>query len=183
MDIFSRKYIAILLLLSAVALLSFPRFSRAETPVEEKVKAAFIVNFARFISWPEELFAKETDPFVICTVGIDSAGAAFTGIESKKIKGRPIVLKNLTSLDDTKQTCHLLYVKGVSNENMQTYLQKSETSPVVSICESDGFAALGGTIEFVKVEDRLSFKINNTKAKERQLRVNASLLNLAVEVF
>ena len=112
MDIFSRKNIAILLLLSAVALLSFPRVSRAETPVEEKVKAAFIVNFARFISWPEELFSKDTDPFVICTVGMDTEGAAFTGIESKKIKGRPIVLKNLTSLDDKKQICQLLYVKG-----------------------------------------------------------------------
>ncbi len=54
---------------------------------------------------------------------------------------------------------------------------------MVTIGESDGFAGLGGTIEFVKVNDRLSFKINNTKAKERQLRINASLLNLAVEVF
>lgn len=183
MGIFSRKYIAILLLLSAVALLSLPGASQAETAIEEKVKAAFIVNFARFISWPEDLFSKDTDPLVICTVGIDAEGAAFAGIDSKKIKGRPIVLENLKSLNDKKQTCHLLYVKGVSDDDLQAYLQKNATSPVVSISESEGFAGLGGTIEFVKVEDRLSFKINNTKAKERRLRVNASLLNLAVEVY
>ncbi len=81
------------------------------------------------------------------------------------------------------QSCHLLYVKDVSPKHLKDYLKKSETSPVVTIGESDGFANLGGTIEFVKVTDRLSFKINNTKAKERQLRINASLLNLAVEVY
>ncbi|MFT5697692.1 MAG: hypothetical protein ACI8ZB_000546 [Desulforhopalus sp.] len=183
MGICFRKYTAILIFLSTVVLLPFPRASLAETAIESKVKAAFVVNFARFISWPEALFSEATEPLVICTVGMDLKGAAFAGIETKKIKGRSIVLKNFRSLDENMETCHLLYVKRGSNEDLQAYLEKDGTSPVVSISESDGFVALGGTIEFVKVADRLSFKINNTKAKERQLRINASLLNLAVEVY
>jgi len=54
------------------------------------------------------------------------------------------------------QSCHLLYVKDVSHEHLEAYLNKSEASPVVTIGESDGFANLGGTIEFVKrVLDRI----------------------------
>lgn len=183
MTFFSRKYSAILLLLLWILLFPLGAESKTVTAVESKVKAAFVVNFARFISWPEESFAVESEPLLICTIGLDEDEAAFSGIESKKIKGHPIVLKNISSLDEPTRSCHLLYVKDVSNEHLKDYLKSSETSPVVTIGESDGFASLGGTIEFVKVNDRLSFKINNTKAKERQLRINASLLNLAVEVY
>ena len=183
MEGFLRKYTAIILVLLCVILTSFHSEVLAVTAIESKVKAAFVVNFARFISWPEESFQGATAPLVICTVGTGVDEAVFSGIETKKIKGRPIVLKNLKSLDEPVESCHLLYLQNVRGEGLRTYLNRSDTSPVVSISESDGFASLGGTIEFVKVKDRLSFIINNTKAKERKLRINASLLNLAVEVY
>jgi YfiR/HmsC-like len=183
MTIFARKYRAIFLLLVWVLLFPLRPELEAATGVESKVKAAFVVNFARFISWPEGSFEVESDPLVICTIGLGEDEAAFAGIETKKIKGHPIALKKISSLGESMHSCHLLYVKGVSHEHLEAYLCKSEALPVVTIGESDGFAGLGGTIEFVKVHDRLSFKINNKKAKERQLRINASLLNLAVEVY
>lgn len=183
MGIFLRKYSTILLFLVCVLLFPLRSESASVAGVEAKVKAAFVVNFARFISWPEESFAAESEPLVICTIGLDEDEAAFAGIEKKKIKGHPIVLKKLSSIDEPIGSCHLLYVKNVSSDHLKTYLQKIETSPVVTIGESDDFAHLGGTIQFVRVADRLSFKINNTKAKEKQLRINASLLNLAAEVY
>lgn len=183
MGISLRKYRVILSLLLWVLLFPLRSESGVVTGIESKVKAAFVVNFARFISWPEDSFEVASEPLVICTIGLGEDEAAFAGIETKKIKGHPIVLKNISSLDEPMQSCHLLYVKDVSIEHLQAYLNKSEASPVVTIGESDGFANLGGTIEFVKVNDRLSFKINNTKARERRLRINASLLNLAVEVY
>lgn len=183
MEIFLGKYRSILVLFFWVLLVPLRSDSGAFTGVESKVKAAFVVNFARFISWPEESFELESDPLVICTMGLGEDEAAFAGIETKKIKGHPIALRNITSLDEPSQSCHLLYVKGVNFGNFKRYLNKSATSPVVTIGESDGFANLGGTIEFIKVNNRLSFIINNTKAKERQLRINASLLNLAIKVY
>ena len=183
MDIFLRKYSTILVFLLCVLLSPLRSESATVTGVESKVKAAFVVNFARFISWPEESFADESEPLAICTIGLGADEAAFAGIEKKRIKGHPIVLKNLNSFAEPLQSCHLLYVKNVNSDHLKNYLKKSENSPVVTIGESDDFAVLGGTIQFVKVGNRLSFKINNTKAKERQLRINASLLNLAVEVY
>ena len=181
MDIFIRKYSAILSLLLCVVLLVPAAETLAKTPVESKVKAAFVVNFARFISWPKELFRDPSEPLVICTVGVEETD--FSGVETKYIKGRPIVLKNINSLEEPLGICHLLYFEGVSGKSLQEYLKNSGPAPVVSVSESDGFANLGGTIEFIKVKDRLSFKINNTRAKEKRLQIDASLLNLAFEVY
>lgn len=87
MGIFSRKYSAIFLLVLCVLLFPLRSESETDTAVESKVKAAFIVNFARFISWPEESFEVESEPLVICTAGIGEEEAAFAGIETKKLKG------------------------------------------------------------------------------------------------
>lgn len=183
MSISLRKYSAILMLLFWVMLVPLRSESAPVSEVESKLKAAFVFNFARFISWPDDSFEVESEPLVICTIGLGVDEMASAGIETKKIKGHPIVVKNIGSLNEPMQSCHLLYIKDASLEYLEAYLKKSEGSPVVTIGESDGFAKRGGTIEFIKVNDRLSFKINNTKAKERRLRINASLLNLAVEVY
>jgi hypothetical protein len=39
--------------------------------IEYKVKAAFILNFARFVEWPENAFATPTSDLVIGVLGRD----------------------------------------------------------------------------------------------------------------
>ena len=46
-----------------------------------------------------------------------------------------------------------------------------------------GFASNTGIIELVRQNERFSFIINNSRAKEQRLRIEASLLNLAMEVY
>jgi len=36
-----------------------------------EVKAAFLYNFTKFITWPEEAFTGESDPFIIGILGPD----------------------------------------------------------------------------------------------------------------
>jgi hypothetical protein len=117
-------------------------------------------------------------------VGVQDDNQSFAGVESKKIQGRPVVLKNYKSIEDLGSTsCQLLYIKSAPEKSLQNYLKKSASAPVVSIGESQGFTRLGGTIEFVNIKDRLSFVINNSEAKQRRLQINASLLDLAQEVY
>ncbi len=182
MTIGVKKYIAILLFVCFLQL-PFGSSVTAETEVEAKVKAAFVVNFARFIKWPQTSFAGPSAPLTICTMGVKGVGKSFAGVETKKIKGRPVVLQNHTSLEELgSSACQIIYVQGVSGTSLDTFLKKSGSAPLVSISESDGFTRLGGIIEFVKSKGRLSFKINNSEAKRRQLQIDASLLDLAEEV-
>lgn len=182
MTIAVKKCIAILLFLCLLQL-SFGSFSFAETEVEAKVKAAFVVNFARFINWPQSSFTDPTAPLILCTVGVEGVEQSFAGVEAKKIKGRPLVLQNYGSLEEVvSSSCQIVYVKGTTGKRLQRFLKENRSTPIVSISESDGFTRLGGIIEFVKSKGRLSFKINNSEAKEKQLQIDAALLNLAEEV-
>lgn len=155
----------------------------AENVLEAKVKAAFIVNFSRFISWPDDSFASGESPFSICTVGVDGISDAFAGVEAKKVRGRSITLKRLKSLSEARGQCHIVYMGSLGGDQYKMYLEENKQLPVVSISGKEGFISDGGTIQFIKTEDRISFKINNSEARKRQISINASLLNLAEEVY
>jgi hypothetical protein len=155
----------------------------AENVREAKVKAAFVVNFSRFINWPDDSFASGDSPLLICTVGVDAIQDAFAGVEAKKVRGRSIALKRLQSLSEARDQCHIVYMGSLGGDQCKAYLEENKQLPVVSISGEEGFANDGGTIQFIKTEDRLSFKINNSEARKRHLSINASLLNLAEEVY
>ena len=56
-------------------------------------------------------------------------------------------------------------------------------SPIALVSDIEGFVESGGTFEFKDQGGRLSFIINNSKAKKQGLNISSSLLNLAMEVL
>src|SRR5947209_6412536 len=70
----------------------------AESPaqtLEYKVKAAFLLNFSKFIDWPEPEAGKES-PIAICIVGEDPFGSTLDQIvEGEVVGGRKIVVQRV----------------------------------------------------------------------------------------
>ncbi len=154
----------------------------ADPPVEYKIKAAFLLNFAKFITWPDQTFTSPQQPFSFCVLGQDPFGTALTPLQSRTVAHHPIRVHYLKRLADTG-TCQMLFIADSEKEKVRTILKGLENTPVVTVSDIPGFAEQGGTIEFVLRQGRLSFKINLAEARKRHLRINASLLSLATEVI
>ena len=169
-------------LLAALLLVLGGVVVRAEQgEVEYKVKAAFLLNFARFAAWPE-IVAPEPR-FALCVLGDDPFGPALAGIESKEIGGKTILLRHLASAADGIDQCRLLFVGKSEQGNLARILSTIAGQPILTVSDIEGFAKAGGVFEFKDRDGRLSFIINNTKAKASGMHISASLLNLAVEVL
>lgn len=153
----------------------------AENELEYKVKAAFLLNFAKFVTWPET--ANAPTSFSLCVVGEDPFGAALNGVEEKQIGGQNVRLRRGLAIGDGLAQCRLLFVGSSERANVQRILQVVAGKPVVTVGDIEGFARAGGMFEFKDLGGRLSFVINNAKAKESGLRISASLLSLALEVL
>jgi hypothetical protein len=170
-------WVAILMTLLAVPL------SRAEqTDLEYKVKAAFLLNFAKFTAWPETSTSKGND-FALCVVGEDPFGAALSGVEEKQIEGKRISLRHPAPTGEGLGQCRMLYVSKSEQANLGRIFKSIVGQPVVTISDIEGFAAAGGIFEFKDRDGRLSFVINNNKAKAGGIQISSSLLNLALEVL
>lgn len=89
-------------------ILSDSHLRAEESSLEYQLKAAFLVNFARFIAWPETAFPSEQREFILCVAGKDPFGSALAGIENKKIAGRPVRVIYVPKLEEPPLvTCFL----------------------------------------------------------------------------
>jgi hypothetical protein len=151
-----------------------------ESTQEYQLKLAFMVNFARFITWPEGSFA-EHPQLTLCVLGKNPFGNALSGVEGKKVGDRTLKAKQLDALGKELQ-CHLLFVSQSEATTLANLGSVLGHQPVVTVSDIPGFAVAGGSIEFVVKDDKLSFIINNSAMKDRGVQASSALLNLAVSV-
>src|SRR4029077_12814548 len=114
-----------------VALLSaFPAATAAaQSATEDQVKAAYLFNFAKFIEWPAEAFAKADAPMNFCALGRSAvADELDSSVRGKSINGHTIVVKHMYGLEETRD-CHLLFLAAGAGKQQQKLLQATKGSP------------------------------------------------------
>jgi hypothetical protein len=162
---------------------TLPIASAEEVGVTEyEVKAAWLLNFARFIDWPSDAFASPADPIVVGVVGKDPFGPhlerTFAG---KNVKGRTLAIKRLAADQDLKG-CHILFLSSSEKKRHREILEKLKNAPVLTVGEADELLDQGGVISFVRKEGTVRFAINLNAAQRAQLKASANLLKVALSV-
>jgi len=156
--------------------------AQSEQPGEYQLKAAFLFNFAKFVDWPPGTFATADSPFTICILGQDPFGHELEdSLRGKTIATRPILVRRCQS-DAEARACQILFVSRSQNRQMPDILQGLRGINVLVVGESEGFAAGGGTIEFVLEQDHIRFRINPDAAARAGLTISSKLLALATIV-
>lgn len=152
-----------------------------EISQEYQLKLAFLVNFARFIRWPEASFDKNNDRLNLCIVGDNPFGASLRGVENKPVGNRRLQVKVLNSQAEAG-TCQLLYLSQSSAHRLPDFSASLDAKPIVTVSDTAGFISTGGTIELLIKDERLTFIINNTRLKDLGIVASSAMLNLAASV-
>jgi hypothetical protein len=174
------KLLGCLLLLLVVS--GSPVELRATAPSQEyQLKLAFLVNFARFITWPESSFSASQGELIVCVIGQNPFGEEFSKIESRKV-GDHQLQTILVDADNPVDQCHLLFVESTAKSQLPRVLEMIDKRPVVTVSDIPGFTDQGGGIELVIKQDRLAFIINNSRLKDAGIQAASPMLNLALEV-
>lgn len=150
--------------------------------LEYKVKAGYLYNFTKFVTWPE---IKATS-FNLCLLGYDPFGVLIEPIQKKSAFDLPIRLvrldeKAFLSNSSVAAECHILYLNGISNSKTvfsEIYGNLKQTSALV-VGDGDAFVAGGGMIGFVNREGRIKLQINLQTAKQIGFKISAKLLEIA----
>lgn len=172
----------ILFFLIFMLLLGCNQASAADPPHEDKVKAAYLYNFAKFVHWPESAFEGADAPLVIGVFGNSDFAKQLEPLKTRSVRSRSIEIKNFSNMNDL-QACHLLYVDAMPQNKLKAIFATLTATALLTVGEDKDFADLGGTIQFVTLRDRLRFIINLDAAKARQIQIDAQLLSLATEVL
>ncbi|MES2307482.1 MAG: YfiR family protein [Verrucomicrobiota bacterium] len=154
-------------------------FSQSSLSTEYQVKAACLLNFIRYIQWPESAFSGSESNVVIGVLGDDSFADVLSQIFNEEmIQGRKVVVKRLHLFQEIRGCC-LVFVSKSEQEHLEEILRNTRDQPLVSIGESEGFIQWGGIINFRVEAGKIRFEINAVAAQRKGLRINSQLLKRA----
>ncbi len=146
---------------------------------EYQVKAAFILNFARFVEWPPEAFRSPSDPIATCILGQDPFGHWLKDtVEGRTIDGRALVLRRISTPEEAV-TCHILFVSASEPKRTWSALSETRRSGLLTVGETPEASRCGAVITFILEEDRIRFEINTQAADRGKMRFSSRLLSLA----
>ncbi|HMT28818.1 MAG TPA: YfiR family protein [Bacteroidia bacterium] len=154
-------------------------FAQATDISEYEVKAVFIYNFTKFISWPEAAFSSPSEPFIIGIIGSNPFDGYLTNVvANEKVDTHPIEIKVFNSIKEIDK-CHILYIQSNDVDFIRKVLTTIGNTSVLTVNESDIFSRLGGHIRFLKENNKIRFQINTNSAKNSKLQISSKLLSIA----
>ena len=164
----------------AVALAMQWSLYAAGEPLEYQVKAAFLLNFTKFVEWPPSAFDAADSPIAICVLGNDPFGNSLDQIVAEEVVGgRRVVVRRIKRTPQAK-LCQALFVSMPEKELLSIL---SGVGPgVLTIGEGESFVRDGGMIAFVVENHRVRFGINETAAETAGLKLSSKLLSVARSV-
>lgn len=147
--------------------------------VEYKIKAAYLFNFAKFVTWPPRAFSAPDAPYIIGIVGNDPFGDDLDEtIRGKTVGGRPFVVHRIAS-PDAIGFCHILFISDSEARHIERIIEHLRTQPVLTVGEMDGFLKAGGMIRFVMANNNVRFEIAPGTARDVSLQVSSKLIQVA----
>lgn len=151
----------------------------APRAVEEyALKAALVLNFARFTEWPRSTFKGPDEPLNFCVLGDNVSKEDFDGIEGKTVGSRPVRV-NVAKMLELDQSCHVVFITGVERTRLPRIMAALNGSPTLTIGEMTGFNDAGGMINFININGRLKFGVNLSNITKSELKLSSRLLKLA----
>jgi hypothetical protein len=143
-----------------------------DVPIEYRVKAAYLFNFAKFVEWPS---SAGDGPLTICVAGRNVFGDVLADtVRGELIGNRAIVSRVIL---EPEPGCHIVFVpRGAATP---AYLKAARTTPVLTVGEASDFIEQGGIATFLIQGGNVRFAIDASAAERAGLRISSRLLRLS----
>ena len=146
---------------------------------ESEVKALCLLNFTKYVTWPEAAFPAGDSSL---RIGVINHGQLADNLEKvskgKVIAGHQIQILELKPDGDWSK-CQILFVGADAKSEFAEILSKAGKRPILTVGERDGFLEAGGVINFVKKDNKVRFEVDLDAAHQTGLQISSKLLSLA----
>ena len=152
---------------------------------EYSVKAGYLYNFSKYVTWPEDAFGAANSPFVICIVGEDPfEGRVEQAIAGKASgNGRPLEVRRMHTTDRAAfQGCQVVFLSKSEKNRAGEIVATLKDAPVFTVADFDSFAEKGGIADLKIEGTRVKVDLNVNAANRANLKISARLQQVATLV-
>lgn len=156
-----------------------PRTAESK-PTEYDVKAAYLLNFGKFIR-PSSRQAPHSS-FDICILGPDPMGQTLDSLAStESVNKLPVHVRRLTDVTESR-TCAIVYISSFETDRIREDLAILGDAGVLTVSDAEDFLQRGGMIQFVVVANHVRFAVNIDAVNRAHLVLSSELLRVASSV-
>lgn len=173
-----RRSIALLLMLLMPSMAA----SQGEAKNPHEVEAAFLRNFAHYVTWPYHAFSDDSSPWHIGILGEDPFGAILEAtFEGRAENGRSFAVFRAATLDELPP-CQIIFIAYENAGKRRLALDALKHKPVLTVGDAPEFLGEGGVIQF-QVGDRVHMNINLDQARAAALTIQTKMLEVASDIL
>lgn len=163
------------------ALAQATRASVAAVPASDTaMQALFLYNFAKFVEWPDKVFASQQSPITLCIYGEKPSEIrqAVAVIDGKTAQGREVKARRTATLAELND-CQIVFVPSAEKRWLPEVLRVAHAASALTVSDMDDFIDTGGGIGLLIVDQQVRFEFNLDAMQAAHLKVSAQLLKLA----
>lgn len=182
------KVCACILRICLLALLSWgfitPVIADSDALRLGQVKAAFVLNIARFVEWPNQL--KASSQVTICLQHANPMFESMLTIAGETISERQVAINAINHFNNLSH-CQIVLVSETELTKFHSEFATDLNQPILTILDSTESPQANTRrtnilVTLVRKGARIGFEINLDKARQVNLRLSSELLKLATIV-
>jgi hypothetical protein len=148
-------------------------------PPEPQVRAAFLLNFPKYVEWPAASFASPTSPIQIAVLGAENVADDLAAMSDGKLfEGHPIKLLRNPTLAECLN-CHILFIGSGEARKTTDIVGQLKLANVLTVGESEQFIDQGGMINLALRDRRIVLEVNLDATRRTELKISSKLMALA----
>lgn len=145
------------------------------------VRAAVVLNLAKFVTGPPERFLPDGDRFHIGVMGSPELIRAFEAIEGKTVGGKTIEISPLEGTPPSKYF-QILYAGPEHDMAFMQWLKTCPNPHVLTICENPAPGDRNSIIVLSETSGHMALTVYRERAERAGLTVSSKLLKLSTVV-
>lgn len=154
--------------------LALPAAAQGSGPTLDRIKAAYVYNFAKFVELP----GAEEMPIRLCVVGKDDPNDRMLSLNRRIAQKREIVVRKDVALDQLKD-CGMVFVGATDNRLLPQVVKQLGNAPVLVISDDRQAIDQGAHLGLLHNDDRVEFEVNLLNLQKSNLRASSQMLRLA----
>ncbi len=158
--------------------LAFPALA-LDAAKEYEIKAAFLFNLGKFVTWPDRSFKSADAPLYICVLGNDPFGEWLDVITADQtIFGHPVAVRRIATAPEALE-CHSVFISDSEQLRVPAILAALKNQPVLTVSDMDNFVVQGGMVQFFPHDNNIRLMLDPEAFSDASLKASSRLMQLA----
>lgn len=151
-------------------------------PTEYDVKAAYLLNFGKFMRIEGGETANPQGSFAVCVIGDDPIESSLKTLTAgERINGRLVTILHVKD-GAAARACQIVYLSGSEGTHLDHDLEQLRGADTLTVSDASTFLARGGMIQFLLVSDHVRFSVGLDAVRQTHVGLSSELLRVAYSV-